>query len=86
MEAQWLRLFFSCFCSLSDVESVLGLLDQMQTKMKQGPGGVGGSDDPRLAAQVNDEINTLLSVLTSPMFQRICKIKVGEFYFRRSLL
>lgn len=58
------------------MESVLGLLDQMQTKMKN-QGGVGGVgvEDPRLVAQVNDEINTLLSVLTNPMFQRICKIK-----------
>ncbi|ODM96114.1 Multiple PDZ domain protein [Orchesella cincta] len=57
---------------LSDVESVLGLLDQMQTKMK------GEASDPRMLSQVNDEINTLLSVLTNPMFQRICKIKVGH--------
>lgn len=73
MEAQRLRLFFSLLCSLPDVESVLGLLGEMQTKMKQGQTT---ADDPRLASQVNDEINTLLSVLTNPMFQRICKIKV----------
>lgn len=75
MKAQRLHLFFlpSIF---PDVESVLGLLGEMQTKMKQGQAAV---DDPRLANQVNDELNTLLSVLSNPMFQRICKIKVNNF-------
>lgn len=66
--------FFFFLCSLPDVESVLGLLGEMQTKMKQGQ--MSAADDPRLSSQVNEEINTLLSVLTNPMFQRICKIKV----------
>ncbi|XP_035710408.1 multiple PDZ domain protein isoform X3 [Folsomia candida] len=56
----------------SEVENALKLLDDVQKRMS---GGRLESTDPRQLTQVNNDLNTLLSVLSDPMFQRLCKIQ-----------
>jgi hypothetical protein len=56
------------------VNNAVDLLAQVQSKVT-----LGRKDpafDSRLLSQVNNDLNTLLSVLSNPVFQRICKIQV----------
>ncbi|CAG7721735.1 unnamed protein product [Allacma fusca] len=57
----------------TEVDNVLQLLDQVQALMTGG--GRLESSDPKLLSQVNNDLNTLLSVLSNPVFNRLCKIQ-----------
>jgi len=62
---------------IKEVESALQALDDVQKRMSSSSGGGRGTDGAAATlTQVNNDLNTLLSVLSNPMFQKLCKIQV----------
>lgn len=62
----------------ADVENTLKILDQVQVQCRIAD-EASDSLYPKVVSYVNNDLNTLLSVLSNPVFSRLCKIHVSIF-------